>query len=252
MDDADPIGMPLSSSWTLDMVQVNKPHPRQEVIITGSSRSLYAWRPRPSGGAGANNPCLSGACRQLCLSLRICSAVVIDEIVCSTSVPSDAHDVPAQGVTEGVAAAAARQTRRLRSSRQRLRRPGERRPGRSASMAPEASCSSTPTTRPQRRRRSGRPPQRMMPARARARARRNESWFSNVRCMHVCSTYDDIWQITAHDRVACMLYLGAVDSPQDRDSLCLTDERCHCCTWFLCGNCPQLESRQALNDVPGG
>ena len=28
---------------------VNKPHPREDVIISGSSRSLYAWRPVPDG-----------------------------------------------------------------------------------------------------------------------------------------------------------------------------------------------------------
>lgn len=27
---------------------VNKPHPRQDVIVTGASRSLYAWRPKPA------------------------------------------------------------------------------------------------------------------------------------------------------------------------------------------------------------
>jgi hypothetical protein len=28
---------------------VNKPHPRLELIVSGSSRSLYAWRPAPDG-----------------------------------------------------------------------------------------------------------------------------------------------------------------------------------------------------------
>jgi DNA damage-binding protein 2 len=28
---------------------VNKPHPRLDVIISGSSRSLYAWRPADKG-----------------------------------------------------------------------------------------------------------------------------------------------------------------------------------------------------------
>ena len=28
---------------------VNKPHPRQDIIISGSSRSLYAWKPTPQG-----------------------------------------------------------------------------------------------------------------------------------------------------------------------------------------------------------
>lgn len=28
---------------------VNKPHPRQDIIISGSSRSLYAWKPAPQG-----------------------------------------------------------------------------------------------------------------------------------------------------------------------------------------------------------
>ncbi len=30
---------------------VNKPHPRLDVIISGSSRSLYAWRPVNKGAA---------------------------------------------------------------------------------------------------------------------------------------------------------------------------------------------------------
>ena len=28
---------------------VNKPHPRLDVIVSGSSRSLFAWRPAPGG-----------------------------------------------------------------------------------------------------------------------------------------------------------------------------------------------------------
>ncbi|KAL3157624.1 hypothetical protein ABBQ32_012072 [Trebouxia sp. C0010 RCD-2024] len=28
---------------------VNKPHPRQDIIVSGSSRSLYAWKPTPQG-----------------------------------------------------------------------------------------------------------------------------------------------------------------------------------------------------------
>ena len=28
---------------------VNKPHPRQNIIVSGSSRSLYAWKPTPQG-----------------------------------------------------------------------------------------------------------------------------------------------------------------------------------------------------------
>ena len=28
---------------------VNKPHPRLDCIISGSSRSLYCWRPMPQG-----------------------------------------------------------------------------------------------------------------------------------------------------------------------------------------------------------
>ena len=28
---------------------VNKPHPRQDIIISGSSRSLYAWKPAAQG-----------------------------------------------------------------------------------------------------------------------------------------------------------------------------------------------------------
>ena len=28
---------------------INKMHPREDVIISGSSRSLYAWRPKPDG-----------------------------------------------------------------------------------------------------------------------------------------------------------------------------------------------------------
>ena len=28
---------------------VNKPHPRLDLIISGSSRSLYAWKPVPQG-----------------------------------------------------------------------------------------------------------------------------------------------------------------------------------------------------------
>ena len=35
---------------------VNKPHPRQDVIISGSSRSLYAWKPVEDGEAHANPP----------------------------------------------------------------------------------------------------------------------------------------------------------------------------------------------------
>lgn len=31
---------------------VNKPHPRLDVIISGASRSLYAWRPVPEGERG--------------------------------------------------------------------------------------------------------------------------------------------------------------------------------------------------------
>ena len=54
-------------------------------------------------------------------------------------------------------------------------------------------------------------------------------------CIYAGSTHDDIWQITAHDQVACMLHLGAVDDPQDRDLLSLTDERRHCCMCFLSG-----------------
>ncbi len=33
---------------------VNKPHPRLDVIISGSSRSLYAWRPVSKGAATAS------------------------------------------------------------------------------------------------------------------------------------------------------------------------------------------------------
>ena len=32
---------------------VNKPHPRVSVIVSGSSRSLYAWRPVSRGSASA-------------------------------------------------------------------------------------------------------------------------------------------------------------------------------------------------------
>ena len=35
---------------------VNKPHPRQDVIISGSSRSLYAWKPVDDGEALASPP----------------------------------------------------------------------------------------------------------------------------------------------------------------------------------------------------
>ena len=35
---------------------VNKPHPRLDVIISGASRSLYAWRPAPAGGFRVLNP----------------------------------------------------------------------------------------------------------------------------------------------------------------------------------------------------
>jgi hypothetical protein len=78
------------------MLQVNKPHPRQEVIVTGSSRSLYAWRPRPSGGADPVIPCSAGACKQLHLCLLIRSAAVNSDcvqhvspirIVCECNVP---------------------------------------------------------------------------------------------------------------------------------------------------------------------
>lgn len=38
---------------------VNKPHPRRDLIVTGSSRSLYLWSPRDAdandGGLAAGN-----------------------------------------------------------------------------------------------------------------------------------------------------------------------------------------------------
>ncbi len=37
---------------------VNKPHPRVNVIVSGSSRSLYAWRPVSKGMASAWQGCL--------------------------------------------------------------------------------------------------------------------------------------------------------------------------------------------------
>ena len=40
---------------------VNKPHPRVDVIVSGSSRSLYAWRPVSKGElCQAGMPCDEG------------------------------------------------------------------------------------------------------------------------------------------------------------------------------------------------
>ena len=37
---------------------VNKPHPRLDMIVSGSSRSLYAWRPTAQGAALSSLPCV--------------------------------------------------------------------------------------------------------------------------------------------------------------------------------------------------
>jgi hypothetical protein len=202
------------------MLQVNKPHPRQEVIVTGSSRSLYAWRPRPSGGADSDHTLRACTVRTLRMHAEpdcSCSCLFISRCAAVTGDCMQRARQNSSAQLSDATIVAARQTRRQRSSRQRRQRPGERRLGHSALMVPESSCSLTPTTRPQPKRRSGKPPLRMMPARARARARRSDLWFSNIRYMCACrqQTHDGIWQITVHYRVACMLFLGAVGSPLD-------------------------------------
>ena len=53
---------------------VNKPHPCLDLIISGSSRSLYAWRPVQKGGCLVAYMLAAHACRvildQAVISLR--------------------------------------------------------------------------------------------------------------------------------------------------------------------------------------
>ena len=44
---------------------VNKPHPRLQLIVSGSSRSLYAWRPVKPGARGHCDAC-TAPCNIVC------------------------------------------------------------------------------------------------------------------------------------------------------------------------------------------
>ena len=53
---------------------VNKCHPRLDIIITGSSRSLYAWKPVPDG----EQPFQSGAVILSCsVPVTLCKSLVL-------------------------------------------------------------------------------------------------------------------------------------------------------------------------------
>lgn len=49
---------------------VNKPHPRVDVIVSGSSRSLYAWRPISKGALPASTGARQPACKQGAAAMR--------------------------------------------------------------------------------------------------------------------------------------------------------------------------------------